>query len=693
MKNFYVTLMAALLASTSLAQAQSIQLQRMPSTQQQTVTATRSLLPSEASTLPMTSKVAPVADTRAASIPELAIPVGYASYTPANENITAIGSGAPISNMFGGAIELNAPQLTGNSIFAIRFFLYSAVGCESLEVFITQDLAGTPLVSQQVENPVSGWNYVILDEPLSLEGLSKLFIGYYYQGTASYAVTLELSQTGVNTNADWYAGLTPEGQLAWSHTSTDGLGATNNLIFAMMDTETPSMDYPTGDVSLGSAGVGYYNNVRTGEEFPATVTVTNNGATTIQSLTLGYGIGSVTTQQTFRDLNLPMGASTTLTVNATSETEGVQKFYLQVSDLNDGTLRDEEESSNAGFLNFACYNEFFNRKPLIELFTSQTCQYCPQGYEYAEQAAESFRDDVIFLKHHTGFADDIFTVSPSQTYATFFRVEGAPSAMLDRITVRYNDGSQAVAFHPTNLSGLLPSIIGVPATSSVNIEGSIDMETRTVTVTVSGDIISLGSDYDMANPCLNVMIVQDNFRAPQVFYVNNEAVAHWDTHDDFLRLQLSENFGDPITLDNGHYSKTYTYTIPESITGPVNPFEGNEGTSEVVPCVLDNMSIIAFTGNYNGADSQDNMIDNAEELPFSALEGFVNGIENSVTEEAQGVDIYVENNRVVVNGDYDTMAVFSINGQQVANDNLQEGFYIVRVTADNRTTVKKVAVF
>lgn len=693
MKNFYVTLMAALLAGTSLAQAQGIQVQRMPSMQQQTVTATRSLLPSEASTLPMTSKVAPVADTRAASIPELAIPVGYASYTPANENITAIGSGAPISNMFGGAIELNAPQLTGNSIFAIRFFLYSAVGCESLEVFITQDLAGTSLVSQQVENPVSGWNYVILDEPLSLEGLSKLFIGYYYQGTASYAVTLELSQTGVNTNADWYAGLTPEGQLAWSHTSTDGLGATNNLIFAMMDTETPSMDYPTGDVSLGSAGVGYYNNVRTGEEFPATVTVTNNGATTIQSLTLGYGIGSVTTQQTFRDLNLPMGASTTLTVNATSETEGVQKFYLQVSDLNDGTLRDEEESSNAGFLNFACYNEFFNRKPLIELFTSQTCQYCPQGYEYAEQAAESFRDDVIFLKHHTGFADDIFTVSPSQTYATFFRVEGAPSAMLDRITVRYNDGSQAVAFHPTNLSGLLPSIIGVPATSSVNIEGSIDMETRTVTVTVSGDIISLGSDYDMANPCLNVMIVQDNFRAPQVFYVNNEAVAHWDTHDDFLRLQLSENFGDPITLDNGHYSKTYTYTIPESITGPVNPFEGNEGTSEVVPCVLDNMSIIAFTGNYNGADSQDNMIDNAEELPFSELEGFVNGIENSVTEEAQGVDIYVENNRVVVNGDYDTMAVFSINGQQVANDNLQEGFYIVRVTADNRTTVKKVAVF
>lgn len=692
MKNFYVTLMAALLAGTSLAQAQSIQLQRMPSMQQQTVTATRSLLPSEASTLPMTSKVAPVADTRAASIPELAIPVGYASYTPANENITAIGSGAPISNMFGGAIELNAPQLTGNSIFAIRFFLYSAVGCESLEVFITQDLAGTSLVSQQVENPVSGWNYVILDEPLSLEGLSKLFIGYYYQGTASYAVTLELSQTGVNTNADWYAGLTPEGQLAWSHTSTDGLGATNNLIFAMMDTETPSMDYPTGDVSLGSAGVGYYNNVRTGEEFPATVTVTNNGATTIQSLTLGYGIGSVTTQQTFRDLNLPMGASTTLTVNATSETEGVQKFYLQVSDLNDGTLRDEEESSNAGFLNFACYNEFFNRKPLIELFTSQTCQYCPQGYEYAEQAAESFRDDVIFLKHHTGFADDIFTVSPSQTYATFFRVEGASSAMLDRITVRYNDGSQAVAFHPTNLSGLLPSIIGVPATSSVNIEGSIDMETRTVTVTVSGDIISLGSDYDMANPCLNVMIVQDNFRAPQVFYVNNEAVANWDTHDDFLRLQLSENFGDPITLDNGHYSKTYTYTIPESITGPVNPFEGNEGTSEVVPCVLDNMSIIAFTGNYNGADSQDNMIDNAEELPFSALEGFVNGIENSV-EETPSVDIYVENNRVVVNGDYDTMAVFSINGQQVANDNLQEGFYIVRVTADNRTTVKKVAVF
>lgn len=692
MKNFYVTLMAALLAGTSLAQAQSIQLQRMPSMQQQTVTATRSLLPSEASTLPMTSKVAPVADTRAASIPELAIPVGYASYTPANENITAIGSGAPISNMFGGAIELNAPQLTGNSIFAIRFFLYSAVGCESLEVFITQDLAGTSLVSQQVENPVSGWNYVILDEPLSLEGLSKLFIGYYYQGTASYAVTLELSQTGVNTNADWYAGLTPEGQLAWSHTSTDGLGATNNLIFAMMDTETPSMDYPTGDVSLGSAGVGYYNNVRTGEEFPATVTVTNNGATTIQSLTLGYGIGSVTTQQTFRDLNLPMGASTTLTVNATSETEGVQKFYLQVSDLNDGTLRDEEESSNAGFLNFACYNEFFNRKPLIELFTSQTCQYCPQGYEYAEQAAESFRDDVIFLKHHTGFADDIFTVSPSQTYATFFRVEGAPSAMLDRITVRYNDGSQAVAFHPANLSGLLPSIIGVPATSSVNIEGSIDMETRTVTVTVSGDIISLGSDYDMANPCLNVMIVQDNFRAPQVFYVNNEAVANWDTHDDFLRLQLSENFGDPITLDNGHYLKTYTYTIPESITGPVNPFEGNEGTSEVVPCVLDNMSIIAFTGNYNGADSQDNMIDNAEELPFSALEGFVNGIENSV-EETPSVDIYVENNRVVVNGDYDTMAVFSINGQQVANDNLQEGFYIVRVTADNRTTVKKVAVF
>ena len=242
MKNFYVTLMAALLAGTSLAQAQSIQLQRMPSTQQQTVTATRSLLPSEASTLPMTSKVAPVADTLAASIPELAIPVGYASFTPASENISAVGSGAPISNLYGSAIELNSPQLTGTNIFAIRFFLYSAVGCESLEVFITEDLAGTSLVSQQVENPVSGWNYVVLDEPLSLEGRSKLFIGYYYQGSASYALSFERSQTGVDTNADWYAQLTPEGQLAWSHMSTDGLGAVKNLVFAMMDTETPSMD-------------------------------------------------------------------------------------------------------------------------------------------------------------------------------------------------------------------------------------------------------------------------------------------------------------------------------------------------------------------------------------------------------------------------------------------------------------------
>ncbi len=60
---------------------------------------------------------------------------------------------------------------------------------------------------------------------------------------------------------------------------------------------------------------------------------------------------------------------------------------------------------------------------------------------------------------------------------------------------------------------------------------------------------------------------------------------------------------------------------------------------------------------------------------------------------AQSLNVFVENNKILVNGDYTSIKVYTVEGKEVVNNNLQKGVYLVKVANGSDLAVKKVVVF
>ena len=76
---------------------------------------------------------------------------------------------------------------------------------------------------------------------------------------------------------------------------------------------------------------------------------------------------------------------------------------------------------------------------------------------------------------------------------------------------------------------------------------------------------------------------------------------------------------------------------------------------------------------------------NAAKAKLNSSTGF-ESIENN--------DVYAvaEDGRINVYGRYDKIEVFNLNGMNVANEGLENGIYIARITVGNNVLVRKVIV-
>lgn len=117
------------------------------------------------------------------------------------------------------------------------------------------------------------------------------------------------------------------------------------------------------------------------------------------------------------------------------------------------------------------------------------------------------------------------------------------------------------------ISGILEDIVtqdfGNPCFAGLDMESSIDAETRRLKVRVSGDVLPEAEAIygDMA---LTLMLVEDGVVANQAKYskMGNVSIDKKYVHDNVLREYLTAPDGTTVKVANGKYSEEYEYVIP-----------------------------------------------------------------------------------------------------------------------------------
>lgn len=198
----------------------------------------------------------------------------------------------------------------------------------------------------------------------------------------------------------------------------------------------------------------------------------------------------------------------------------------------------------------------FPRKQLIEHFTSQSCGYCPDGIKALEEVAKG-NSQYVWVSHHAGFADDIYTIKGSKQITRKYGITSAPSMMLNRTSVKTPEGTLRV-FHP----GYLASVTGQvekTAIASVVISNNYDPNNGTLKVKVTGQC----ADQQITSLYLTVLIKESGLTSAQSDYTNTFEGWQEFVHTNVVREFLTNSLGDEVAITRQSYEKELELTLPE----------------------------------------------------------------------------------------------------------------------------------
>ena len=177
-------------------------------------------------------------------------------------------------------------------------------------------------------------------------------------------------------------------------------------------------------------------------------------------------------------------------------------------------------------------------------------------------------DKVAWVAHHTYYTDD-FSLNESAYIADYLQAYFAPACNFNRLERNYGLGKEELIWLPDYATKeLLEQALMEPGLATMNVVREYNSETRELTVEVKGRSIEKVA-------YITAVLTQSGIEARQSgangTYVHNNAP----------RAFLTAAKGDKLELDaEGNYTKTFTYTIPESVG--------------VFDCLPENMEFVSF---------------------------------------------------------------------------------------------------
>lgn len=425
----------------------------------------------------------------------------------------------------------------GMTITRLRFAVRK--GFEDMAVWIRTDLNASPVVVQSVTNVEDGWNEVVLNRPLVIDG-SDLYIGY--SGTQPEGFEGILSYGEGNEYTSWLA-LNSQ----WADYHADGLGR----LYIQAVAEGFMQQRDATIISLVTDKMAYAPT----EPLVVSGELENLGATDLQGFTLSFSIdGSQIATQASNQLLRP-DEVTTFSCELPLDFLKDGEHELSVS------VGDQTETVSTQQSTFYVYTTTYPRTLLLEHFTSLPCVNCPRDDAKLEEAVEG-RSDVAWVSHHVGYADDEFTLDIERTL-TRFGVDGNPYVMLDRTA--FNEGEPPAFTISSYDAGTVGTILDYAATmpAFVQLAATATVSGDELTINVSGEGLSFVTDlYPRA--ALHVYIVEDQVTAVGV----QAGDANKHQHDNIVRQFVTPVRG---TAPSWVMSDGALPTFSSQFTATLNP--------------------------------------------------------------------------------------------------------------------------
>lgn len=519
----------------------------------------------------------------------------------------------------------------------------------------------TEVASKKVDALSGGWNYVKLDTPLTIDASENLYVGYKMDvQESSYPAMFDASGLDDSETEMSFAYL--NGEYIDLATEPDFSDLGHPMIQVLVGGDESKLETVT------FLPVSIFKYWPKGSEVVPNIQFVNNSFGLVESLTVDYSINGVTDTEKF-EFSTPVGPNSlyimSMPLPAIAITDDVDFSYV-VTHVNDKPILQSEENYQ-----FYAYDkqDAVERTLLMEKFYSQFCGYSPQGKEAIDEAIVGYEDRVARIYHHAGYRADLFTIDESVETAAEFGVNYSPGTMGDRL---WFDALGSNAFNAMQWTGdLIADFLQKDGLASLKISDSYDVETRELTVNVSGNCIVTPD-----NKKITVAVTHSNYSSFQKNAQNY-------MHDHFPILYLTAAGGDDLQVNaDGSYDMTFKGVVPVSY----NNGNGTIVTGNKVTINLDELRIVAFiSDSWDGADN-DRYVLNSATKEAATVGASVAGV------ELAGVNVYGADSRIVVEGDYDTVKVFNASGMETGTEGLSAGLYIVKVTADGQSMVKKVAV-
>ena len=362
----------------------------------------------------------------------------------------------------------------------------------NVNVLIYTDLNAEPVVSQEAELGVNGFQYskIELETPYVITGDTPVYFGYEFTYAAAYSsLGYIIVDSGEFPAYNSYIGIGTAGASVQFQNAANDMGLTQNLCI----TADASTDAELADcaniVALSADAAG-----ETGKEFYVEASVLGFSIEPITSLDICYTINGVEKTVTCKlDAPLEFLETDYIPFYAVTDTTGIAvEMSAKVVGVNGKPNLMDPIATESTVIDILPQGNGVQRMIVVEEATGTWCGYCPLGYLLMEDLRKMY-DNYIGIAVHDG---DSMTAT---SYADFIEnyISGYPQCVMNRLTnvPLYNQTTQTLRVYEIlhNLVSSWPAIAAIDFEATVNEElGTMDL-TSTTTFGVSGS-----GDYRLA---------------------------------------------------------------------------------------------------------------------------------------------------------------------------------------------------
>ena len=566
-----------------------------------------------------------------------------------------------------GAIELpaNVTEIfSGNHISAVNIH-YGYGKAKDITLFLTYDLKNEPFYTQEYTiSKIRNWNKITLNTPYEFEN-KKVYIGYYVRVKSGTDYPISSDDSPNQSIHGDYLGYGSTVEIMRENMGhNEGMG---NIGIQAIITGNKLPQYNARPFQLTLPPY-----TAPEKEFDATVSISNVGVKPINNLEFICTVGdNVPTSKkvVIEQPILSNESGKVIIPGLISNTQDKQVLtQISINKVNDTENPMQNESVHSSLV---CLPYVFSRALVVEEATGLWCGYCPLGYVGMEHMRDTYTDgSFIGIAVHQG------DIMESKSYADFIDayITDYPSAILNR-KYSVNPDKEILESAYARERSLALAKVDLVAKYSDDTKTHVNLITNTEFVTKEDDI-----DYG-----LSFVITEDN--VGPYMQSNNFAGGSLGEMGGFEDME-----GKVSLIFNDVARDIYGWegiegSIPSSVTpGEKYTFEHTMSLENVKD--QSKMSFIALL-----IDRKTKEIINATRTKTDNGSAIVpiNGNESSLS-------ITVDKGSINVTGKYECAQIYDIYGNlvgSISGENpigVPAGIYIIKVTTDSTTIVKKINV-